>query len=218
MKIFPVILLLLLAACTDTKGEDTMGFMDKLFGKKPEVAVTSKMMKEDQFWRIVDKSLQNSHGQDEQEAFLIKELQSLPPAEMIGFRLRTDKLLYDTYNANMWCAAYIMNGGCSDDSFEYFRLWVISRGKDVYQKAKANPDTLISQVAKEQDFYDFESFWYVALTAFEKKTGKELYDYIDDDNHAFSEGNYPDIVFNWEEDKPETMEAICPQLYKKLWH
>ena len=65
MKIFPVILLLLLAACTDTKGEDTMGFMDKLFGKKPEVAVTSKMMKEDQFWRIVDKSLQNSHGQDE---------------------------------------------------------------------------------------------------------------------------------------------------------
>ena len=57
----------------------------------------------------------------------------------------------------MWCAAYIMNGGCSDDSFEYFRLWVISRGKDVYQKAKANPDTLISQVAKEQDFYDFRN-------------------------------------------------------------
>ena len=32
-----------------------------------------------------------------------------------------------------------------------------------------------------EDYYDFESFWYVALTAFENKTGKELYNYIAND-------------------------------------
>jgi hypothetical protein len=216
-KIFPLILLLLLSFYTDAEGEDSMGFVRNLFGKQPEISVTSEMMEEDLFWSIIEKSLRNSHGQDEQEAFLIKDLQSLSPTEIIGFRLRTDKLLYDTYNSEMWCAAYIMNGGCSDDCFEYFRLWVISKGKEVYQNAKENPDTLISQVSEGQDYYEFETFWYVSLAAFEKKTGKELYDYIDCDNHKFSEGSYPDFEFNWEEDNPETMEAICPQLYKMLW-
>ncbi len=194
-----------------------MGLLGKMFGKQTEIAVTSEMMEEDQFWSIIEKSLQNSHGQDEQEAFLLKELQRLSPTELIGFRLRTDKLLYDTYNSKMWCAAYIINGGCSEDCFEYFRLWVISLGKETYQKAKENPDTLISQVTEGHDLYEFETFWYLALTVFVKKTGKELYDYIDYDNHEYREDNYPTIELNWEADKPETMEAICPQLYNKLW-
>ena len=218
MKIFPLILLLLLSACTDAKGEDSMGLSGKLFGKQSEVAVTSEMMNEEQYWRIVEKSLNNSNDQDGQEAYLIKDLQTLSPSELIGFRLRTDKLLYDTYNSEMWCAAYTMNRGCSNDCFEYFRLWVISRGKETYQKAKENPDTLIIEVAKGQDYYEFETFWYVALTAFEKKTGKALYDYIDYDNHKFSEGNYTNFEFKWQEEKPETMRAICPQLYKKFWN
>lgn len=52
-----------------------------------------------------------------------------------------------------------MNGGCADDGFEYFRNWIISRGKDVYDQAKANPDTLISQKNNgEDDMFEFESF------------------------------------------------------------
>ena len=135
---------------------------------------------------------------------------------MIGFRLRTDKLLYDTYNSEMWCAGYIMNGGCSDDGFEYFRNWVISRGKETYYKARQNPDNLISEADKGADMYEFESFWYVALEAFEQKTGRDLYDYIDDEHFKTKEGNYPHIEFTWQEEKPESMKKICPQLFEKL--
>ncbi len=131
--------------------------------------------------RSLSKSLKNAGDEDEQEEFLIKEISKLTPKQIIGFRLRTDKLLHDTYTSEMWCAGYIMNQGCSDDGFEYFRNWVISRGKDVYYKAKENPDTLISQVVTDAEGYEFESFWYVAIDAFEQKTGKDLYDYIDDD-------------------------------------
>lgn len=194
-----------------------MGLVSKLFWEKSKISVTNKMLDENQFWNIIEKSLKSTRGQNEQEAYLIKNLQTLSPEELIGFRLKTDKLLYDTYNSEMWCAAYIMNGGCSDDCFEYFRLWIISRGKDVYQKAQVNPDSLITEVVTGQNYYDFESFWYIALKAFEKNTGKELYDYIDYDNHKFNEGSYPNIEFNWEEDKPESMIAICPTLYEKLW-
>lgn len=205
-----------------------MGIFDRLFGKSnsnkkekgkithQEIEKTSEMLDEVIFWNIIDASLKSSKNQDDQETFLVKEIEKLTPKEIIGFRLRTDKLLYDTYNSKMWCAGYIMNGGCSDDGFEYFRNWIISRGKDTYYAAKENPDSLISEYIEDEEFYDFEGFWYVALTAFTNKTGKDLYDYIAD-NFMSNEGNYQDFEFTWEEDKPETMKAICPKLFEKMW-
>ena len=57
----------------------------------------------------------------------------------------------------------------------------------------------------------------MALTAFTNKTGKDLYDYIADDFMA-NEGNYQDFEFTWEEEEPETMKAICPKLFEKMWY
>jgi hypothetical protein len=225
------ILTLTLLSCS-TKDNKNMGLFDKLFGKKDtaksvennaenfdttQLVKTSEMLDEDLYWSIIDKSLKNTSNQDRQEQFLIKEISSLMPKQMVGFRLRTDKLLFDTYNSEMWCAGYIMNGGCSDDGFEYFRNWIISRGKNVYYQAKQNPDYLVSEVNKDLEMYDFESFWYVALAAFKNTTGKNLYDYIDNDNFKTKEGQYPEFEFTWEEDKPESMEKICPKLFDKLW-
>lgn len=208
-----------------------MGLFDKLFGKKNKsdnqeqhsnsdtmhLAKTAEMLDEDLYWSIIERSLKNTRSQDEQEEFLIKEIGKLTPKEIIGFRLRTDKLLYDTYNSEMWCAGYVMNGGCSDDGFEYFRNWVISRGKEVYYKAKQHSDSLISEVDDDIETYDFESFWYVALEVFKQKTGKDLYDYIDEDNFHTKEGKYPQFEFTWEEENPESMQKICPELFTKLW-
>jgi hypothetical protein len=36
----------------------------------------------------------------------------------------------------------VVNGHCSDDSFENFRCWLVSMGRDVYENALANPDSL----------------------------------------------------------------------------
>lgn len=205
-----------------------MGILNKLFGKKEpekketqknynqEIEKTNEMLDETIFWNIVDSSLNSTKDQVSQEKFLIKEIEKLTPKQMIGFRLRTDKLLFDTYNSEMWCAGYIMNGGCSDDGFEYFRNWIISRGNDTFYKAKENPDSLISEFVEGQVYYEFESFWYVALTAFKNKTGKELYDYISDD-FVTNEGNYPNFEFTWNEEDPETMKPICPKLFAKMW-
>ncbi len=37
----------------------------------------------------------------------------------------------------------IMMNGCSDDSFDYFRGWLIAQGKDVYHAALRDPDSLV---------------------------------------------------------------------------
>lgn len=185
-----------------------------------ELKPTAEMMDEEQFWAIVQTAVDEAN--DDEEAYLEvvkRELSKLPLKEMIGFRLRTDKLLYDSYTSEMWCAGYLMNGGCSDDGFEYFRLWVISRGRKVYEAAMANPDNLIDYIGDddEMDFFEFESFWYVALEAFEEAVDAELYDYIDDENFKTCEGNYPNFEFNWEEDEPESMQKLCPRLFEKFW-
>lgn len=197
-----------------------MGLLDKLFPKKGEpqseafqLTKTAEMLDEDLFWQIIDNSLKAPKDQDSQEQYLIKEIEKLTPTEMIGFRLRTDKLLYDTYTSEMWCAGYIMNGGCSDDMFEYFRNWIISRGKEIYYNAKVNPDSLIAEVSKELDYYEFEGFWYVALNAFKNKTQKNLYDFIDNEKFTTSEGKYPQFEFTWEEEDPESMRKVCPLLF-----
>lgn len=216
-------------SCGNTNNNpEQMGILSNLFGgKKPSenlkepfdttlLEKSSEMMDELQYWELVDLSNKNAKSQDAQENILIKELEKLSPKEIIGFRLRTDKLLFDTYNSEMWCAGYIMNGGCSDDAFEYFRLWVISKGKDVYNKAKDNPDSLVNEIIEGEEYYEFESFWYIGLDAFQNKTGKELYDYISDDFNT-NEGNYVQFEFNWSEEKPETMKAICPNLFDKMW-
>ena len=185
-----------------------------------ELKPTAEMMDEEQFWAIVQTAVDEA-GNDEDEYLEVvkRELSKLSLKEMIGFRLRTDKLLYDSYTSEMWCAGYLMNGGCSDDGFEYFRLWVISRGRKVYEAAMANPDNLIDYIGDddEMDFFEFESFWYVALEAFEEAVDAELYDYVDDDNFKTCEGNYPNFEFNWEEDDPESMQKLCPRLFEKFW-
>ena len=185
-----------------------------------ELKPTAEMMDEEQFWAIVQTAVDEA-GNDEDEYLEVvkRELSKLSLKEMIGFRLRTDKLLYDSYTSEMWCAGYLMNGGCSDDGFEYFRLWVISRGRKVYEAAMANPDNLIDYIDDdaEMDFFEFELFWYVALEAFEEAVDAELYDYIDDENFKTCEGNYPNFEFNWEEDDPESMQKLCPRLFEKFW-
>lgn len=229
MKNLIALIIIITSINSINSNSKNVGLFDKLFGKteKSDAALktkidtiqlekTAEMLDEDKFWEIIGKSLKATKSQDAQEEYLIAEIGKLTPKEMIGFRLRTDYLLYQTYNSEMWCAGYIMNGGCSDDSFEYFRCWVISRGKDTYYNARTNPDYLINEVVEGAEFYDFESFWYVALESFKRRTGKDLYDYIDNENFKTKEGSYPQFEFNWQEEEPESMKKICPKLYDKF--
>ncbi len=183
----------------------------------PKLYKTDEMIAKSLFWEIISKSLEKSHSQNSQEDRLIELLLELTPQQMIGFRLRTDKLLYESYTSEMWCAAYLMNGGCSDDGFEYFRCWVISLGQQIFEKSLIQPDTLIDFIQDHQEIYEFEDLWYVAIRAFENKTGKNLFDYIDYETFTTREGNYPTLEFNWQEEDPESMKLICPELFKRFW-
>ncbi|MFA9191678.1 DUF4240 domain-containing protein [Flavobacterium sp. FZUC8N2.13] len=178
---------------------------------------SSEMLDEENFWAIIEKSIQETTNQEDQEIFLISEIEKLSPKEMVGFRLRTDKLLFDSYTSDLWCANYIISNGVAEDGFDYFRCWLVSRGKEAYYKVKENPDYLVNLVENEPQVYDFEGFWHVGLSAFKNRTDKEAYAYIDYENFKTNDEHYPILEFNWNVDEPITMEKVCPVLYQKFW-
>jgi len=182
-----------------------------------KISKSSEMLNEDIYWALIENSIKGTDNQEDQEIFLITEIEKLSPQEIIGFRLRTDRLLFDSYNPDLWCAAYIISNGCSDGGFEYFRCWLISRGKEVFYSVKANPDSLMNQVVEGKESYEFEGFWYVAMNAFKNNTAEDLYSFIDYDQFVTNDENYPLLNFNWNADEPETMSKICPGLFKNLW-
>jgi len=127
-----------------------------------------KYMNIDKFWNLIDKGKNSKKP----EAILKKELKKLSKEEIIAFQQHLDILFHNAYRWDLWAAAYIMRGGCSDDAFKDFRYGLISKGKELYEAALKNPDSLSDYDIKE-DICN-ELFAYVALEVYEDKTGEEM--------------------------------------------
>ena len=104
-------------------------------------------MDQDRFWDIIAKACQSDMRQAEEWAGKLQAaLMQFAPAEIIEWNHIFDRLAAQAYTVDLWGAAYIINGGASDDGFYYFRCWLIGMGRDVYEAAVANPDSLADVV------------------------------------------------------------------------
>lgn len=156
------------------------------------------------FWALIDKHV--SLDDDELDVSGLEDaLAALPAEEIVSFDQIFAKLFSESYSWKLWGAAYIIRGGCSDDSFDYFRGWLIARGRKVFEAAIADPDSL-AEVA-EQDV-ECEDMLNVAASAYETATdGTQL------DGAAY---NYPDLGDGWDFDDAAEMRKRYPKLAAKL--
>ncbi|MDR0767401.1 MAG: DUF4240 domain-containing protein [Methanosarcinales archaeon] len=173
------------------------------------------LMSEDKFWEIIE--LSKADDPQDQLDNLVELLSSMTVDDIFGFDYQLDKHLEKSYNSDLWAAAYIVCGGCSDDAFDYFRAWLVSKGRSVYEKALENPDSLIDvfEDMDDRDYPENEEILYAALDAYEEATGKEdFYDVLDtfEDNFQIFE-----IELTWDEDDPRTLEAVCPKLFERYY-
>jgi len=176
----------------------------KYFEKKPKFIESNLLLNENKFWEVINETLKKSNGDYElQQEILEKELKKLSLQEIIEFDNRFKELRGKANNWELWGAIYIINGGCGDDSFHYFREWIISQGKEFYYKTIENPKTLIDLKVDVTEI-EWEGISYVASTLFEKITNKEI-------PSEFIE-NYEVNGNEWEE---EELQNIFPELIKK---
>lgn len=125
-------------------------------------------MDRDQFWNVIDRV----KGSPRPEAAIAEELGKLAPEEIASYQEHFDSLFAEANTWDLWGAAYLIEGGCSDDGFTDFRYGLISRGRQVFESALADPDSLAG-VARPQQISD-EAFGYAAMKVYEEKTDSEM--------------------------------------------
>lgn len=174
-------------------------------------------MNRDQFWDLIAAAraaaaTPDADGIAERAS---ASLARLPAEEIAGAAQPLWDLMADSYRADLWAAAYLINGGASDDGFEYFRGWLISQGREVFDQAVADPDALaqvpaVVSAAEEGEDLDGEPVLGIAWNAYRQKTGEQL------PAGAFTI-NYPPITFDWDFDDAEEMRRHLPRL-SRLFH
>lgn len=131
-------------------------------------------MDKKQFWELIEKTRQMSNSDpNEQANLLVVELTVLSESEILSFQAILDELQDEAYIAELWEMAYIVGGGCSDDGFMDFRAWLIGQGKNVFEKALADPESLVDVVEVGQET-QVEALLYVAMNAYGLTTGKDI--------------------------------------------
>jgi hypothetical protein len=167
-------------------------------------------MDEDRFWGIIDRSRQA--GGDPFDA-LAAELAGLTEEELFAFRARFDWLVDRAYRNDLWGAAYWINGGCSDDGFHMFRVWLVGQGRATYERAVADPDTLadvVSPAAEGEGGYEAD-LDVAATRVYEERTGRDdFYDRLDPDRYGFPPS--PDGGEDWDFDDADEFRRRFPRL------
>lgn len=100
------------------------------------------------------------------------ELTSLEGGELREFINHFDTADAGAYTWALWGAAYVMSGGCSDDSFSDFRATLISHGRDFYERSLADPDSLAELTFEDEEDVCYEGFQYVKNDVAEEKLGE----------------------------------------------
>jgi Protein of unknown function (DUF4240) len=102
-----------------------------------------------------------------------------PQPEIVGTEPVLLDLMAASYRTLPWAAACLINGGCSDDGFDYLRGWRIVQGREVFERSMADPDSLadlpvIGPPRIGRPPIECEDALYIVMRAHKAATGEEL--------------------------------------------
>jgi hypothetical protein len=164
-------------------------------------------------WKLIEAARGQARDLADAEAVAARAatlLRARPPGEIVAADEVLWRLMADSYRNPLWAAAYLVNGGCSDDGFEYFRGWLIMQGREVYERVVADPDALaglaaIRAMAPGGRPVECEDTLYIAGRAYRAATGGEL-------PGVRSGPNYPGLDPGWDFDDRAEMARRLPRL------
>lgn len=130
------------------------------------------------FWAVLESTAPessefNGRGSGPHVEAIQAALRKLPPAQIVAFDHFLRRQLDAAYRWDLWAVAYIAMGGCSDDSFEYFRLWLIAQGRDYFERALRDPPRAVDTFDRGRDG-SCEELLYAAGEAYTALTGSQI--------------------------------------------
>ncbi|MDN7247129.1 DUF4240 domain-containing protein [Planococcus sp. N017] len=186
--------------------------------EKLEQVVVESTMTESSFWQLVDRC--GDYGEDSLDhmEWLVSHLSKKPVLDILIFDSIFKEHYAKSYQANLWAAASIAMGGCSDDSFDYFRAWILYLGKEVYYEAIDDPESLLPYLLllqEQEGIPQLEELLFVASSAYEEKTGQEFEEYLKLYDQLMEEDDSGlGIDLDWDEDDEEGLRNMFPTLWE----
>lgn len=158
-------------------------------------------MDDDAFWTLIEGNVVRDETGAVEVSGLEETLCARSIDDVAAFDRLFTKFLSRSYSWDLWGAAYLINGGCSDDGFEYFRGWLIAMGRRAYENALTSPDSLV-EIAQENS--ECEDVLHVSSRAFERLTGGGEF--------QREPQSYPELGEGWDFDDEEEMKRRYPKL------
>jgi hypothetical protein len=159
----------------------------------------------EQAWTIIERARKGSEDYEQTAERVLELLLKSSADEIEAFERGRARLMERSYTWELWGAAYLINGGCSDDGFDYFRGWLLTQGREVFEAALANPDSLAEFV--DEDEVECEAILYAAYRAYEELVGSEI---------PRIEMYYGDLGEGWDFENREEMQRRYPKLWAKF--
>jgi|GEM_PF-1426037 len=109
---------------------------------------------EDAFWTAVEVARDGRMPNHDYDATFeglrehVVKLDALAVRDLIQTR---GELWSRAYRNDLWAAAYLVRGGCSDDSFMDFRDWLLCQGREVFNAALADVESLANVLTPGAD-------------------------------------------------------------------
>jgi hypothetical protein len=173
-----------------------------------------------QFWKLIEDARTQVADAADGEAVAARAaalLSAFPRKEIVAAQRVLKGLLAASYQNNLWAAASLINGGCGDDGFEYFRGWLIVQGRGVFEQSVADPDSLadlpvIGPPTLDRPSIECEETLYTAIRAYRAATGAEI------PADAFTiRYPQPDAGWDFDFDDRTKMERRLPRLTALCW-
>jgi uncharacterized protein DUF4240 len=168
-------------------------------------------MRTDDFWAVIDRATADRPGSPGEVATrAAADLASRDPEEIVAWGRHLDKVMAASGKEDLWAAAYLINGGCSEDGFDNFRGWLIAHGRDVLARAVREPDSLadlptVRAAADTGAVFEAEEVLSIARHAYEQAGGGEL-------PPSETPPTRPEAADLWDFDNEEEMHKRLPRL------
>jgi hypothetical protein len=141
---------------------------------------------------------------DKKCVLLKAELRRLPLEEVSSFHEHFDRCEDQAYTWELWAAAYIIGGGCSDDAFSDFRATLISMGRQIFESALADPQSL-ADIDYDAETAQYEGYQYVPAQVEKELGGDKRFP-------RYAPGPAQPSGKTWDEDE---VAKVFPKLAKK---
>src|SRR4051812_26162740 len=168
-------------------------------------------MRTDDFWAVIDRATADRPASPSDVAKrAITDLAARDPEEIVAWARHLDKVLVASGTQDLWAAAYLINGGCSDEGFDNFRGWLIAHGREAVARSVKSPDSLAEVPAVRSSVdsgavFEAEEVLAIGAEAYRQATGSEL-------PAGERPVTRPDAADLWGFDNEEEMQRRLPRL------